>query len=87
MLQRCNDTQGLRIVIPNSTGSTDLETLEGIVKHNGPLAERSGAAVGRYRDTAFPRESPTTSGHTIWNSGVSRRWKAQVAADRRRHSL
>jgi dGTPase len=26
------------------------EALEGIVKHNGPLTERSGAAVGRYRD-------------------------------------
>jgi dGTPase len=30
------------------------ETLEGIVKHNGPLAERSGAAVGRYRDHSIP---------------------------------
>ena len=30
------------------------ETLEGIVKHNGPLAKRSGAAVGRYRDHGIP---------------------------------
>ena len=30
------------------------ETLEGIVKHNGPLAERNGAAVGRYRDQGIP---------------------------------
>jgi dGTPase len=30
------------------------ETLEGIVKHNGPLAERSGVAVGRYRDHGIP---------------------------------
>jgi dGTPase len=30
------------------------ETLEGIVKHNGPLAERGGAAVGRYRDHGIP---------------------------------
>jgi dGTPase len=30
------------------------ETLEGIVKHNGPLAERNGAAVGRYRDRGIP---------------------------------
>src|SRR4030081_1559083 len=30
------------------------ETLEGIVKHNGPLAERNGAAVGRYRDHGLP---------------------------------
>jgi len=30
------------------------ETLEGIVKHNGPLTERSGAAVGRYCDHGIP---------------------------------
>jgi dGTPase len=30
------------------------ETLEGIVKHNGPLTEPSGAAVGRYRGHGIP---------------------------------
>jgi dGTPase len=30
------------------------ETLEGIVKHNGPLTERSGATAGRYRDQGIP---------------------------------
>jgi dGTPase len=30
------------------------EALEGIVKHNGPLAERSGAAAGRYRNDGIP---------------------------------
>src|ERR1700736_4571468 len=30
------------------------EALEGIVKHNDPLTERSGAAVGRYRDHGIP---------------------------------
>src|SRR6266404_2171062 len=30
------------------------ESLEGIVKHNGPLADRSGAATGRYRDHGVP---------------------------------
>jgi dGTPase len=30
------------------------EALEGIVKHNGPLAQRSGAALGRYRDHGIP---------------------------------
>jgi dGTPase len=30
------------------------ETLEGIVKHNGPLTERNGAAAGRYRDQGIP---------------------------------
>jgi dGTPase len=30
------------------------ESLEGIVKHNGPLTERSGAPAGRYRETGIP---------------------------------
>ncbi len=30
------------------------ELLEGIVKHNGPLTGRDGAAVGRYRDHGIP---------------------------------
>ncbi len=30
------------------------ESLEGIVKHNGPLTERSGTAAGRYREHGIP---------------------------------
>ncbi len=30
------------------------ESLEGIVKHNGPLTERNGLAAGRYRDRGIP---------------------------------
>jgi dGTPase len=30
------------------------ESLEGIVKHNGPLIARSGAALGRYRERGIP---------------------------------
>jgi dGTPase len=30
------------------------ESLEGIVKHNGPLTERNGAATGRYREHGIP---------------------------------
>jgi len=30
------------------------ETLEGIVKHNGPLAERDGRPAGRYREQGIP---------------------------------
>src|SRR6201989_1586519 len=30
------------------------ESLEGIVKHNGPLTERSGAPTGRYRKDGIP---------------------------------
>ena len=31
------------------------ESLEGIVKHNGPLTDRAGAAIGRYRESGIPR--------------------------------
>jgi dGTPase len=30
------------------------ESLEGIVKHNGPVSARSGGAIGRYRDLGIP---------------------------------
>ena len=30
------------------------ETLEGLVKHNGPLTDRSGAPLGRYREHGVP---------------------------------
>jgi dGTPase len=30
------------------------ETLEGLVKHNGPLTDRAGNAVGRYRERGVP---------------------------------
>src|SRR5256714_803722 len=31
------------------------ETLEGIVKHNGPLTDRAGAPIGRYRAAGLPQ--------------------------------
>jgi dGTPase len=30
------------------------ESLEGVVKHNGPLTDRNGTAIGRYRDSGIP---------------------------------
>src|SRR6185295_3663568 len=30
------------------------ETLEGLVKHNGPLTSRDGAVIGRYREHGLP---------------------------------
>ena len=31
------------------------ETLEGLVKHNGPLTDRAGTPVGRYRERGVPQ--------------------------------
>src|SRR6202163_3777176 len=56
-----HNAQSLRVVTslehryPGFDGlNLTWEALEGIVKHNGPLTERSGAAVGRYRDHGIP---------------------------------
>jgi dGTPase len=52
-----HNAQALRVVTslehryPDFDGlNLTWESLEGIVKHNGPLTDKSGAAVGRYRD-------------------------------------
>jgi len=56
-----HNSQALRIVVslehryPDFDGlNLTWETLEGLVKHNGPLTDRSGAPVGRYRDEGVP---------------------------------
>jgi dGTPase len=56
------------------------ESLEGIVKHNGPLTERSGAAVGRYREHGIPSgisEYTGTFDLELWSFASL---EAQVAA-------
>jgi dGTPase len=56
------------------------ETLEGLVKHNGPLTDRSGNAVGRYRELGLPH-AIRAYGHTqdleLWSFASA---EAQVAA-------
>jgi dGTPase len=56
-----HNAQALRIVTalehryPEFDGlNLTWESLEGIVKHNGPLVGRDGAAVGRYREHGIP---------------------------------
>jgi dGTPase len=56
------------------------ETLEGIVKHNGPLTERSGAPVERYREHGIPpaiSEYDRTHDLELWSFASP---EAQVAA-------
>ena len=57
-----HNAQSLRVVTslehryPEFDGlNLTWESLEGIVKHNGPLTERSGVALGRYRDHGIPQ--------------------------------
>ena len=56
-----HNAQTLRIVTalerryPNFDGlNLTWETLEGLVKHNGPLTDRNGAPLDRYRDHGVP---------------------------------
>ena len=56
-----HNAQALRVVTalehryPQFDGlNLTWESLEGIVKHNGPLTERNGSATGRYRDHGIP---------------------------------
>src|SRR5262249_36879430 len=54
------------------------ETLEGVVKHNGPLTDRAGSPVGRYRDRGLPqaiREYPEDL--ELWSFASA---EAQLAA-------
>ena len=56
-----HNAQALRIVTdlerryPTFDGlNLTWETLEGLVKHNGPLTDRAGAPIGRYREHGVP---------------------------------
>jgi dGTPase len=56
------------------------ETLEGLVKHNGPLTDRAGAPVGRYRDGGLPhaiRAYGAAQDLDLWSFAGA---EAQVAA-------
>ena len=56
------------------------ETLEGLVKHNGPLVDADGAPLGRYRENGIPRAIQAFS--AAWNLDLSSHpsLEAQVAA-------
>jgi dGTPase len=56
-----HNSQALRIVVslehryPDFDGlNLTWEMLEGLVKHNGPLTDRAGAPIGRYREEGIP---------------------------------
>src|SRR6266705_577132 len=56
------------------------ETLEGLVKHNGPLTDRDGKAVGRYRERGVPpaiRAYAASQDLELWSFASA---EAQIAA-------
>jgi dGTPase len=82
-----HNAQSLRVVsslehrYPGFDGlNLTWESLEGIVKHNGPLTDRSGTAVGRYREQGIPfgiSEYTGTYDLELWSFASL---EAQVAA-------
>jgi dGTPase len=57
-----------------------FETLEWLVKHNGPLTDRAGAPVGRYRKSGVPRALLAFGamyGFQLWSYASA---EAQIAA-------
>ena len=56
------------------------ETLEGLVKHNGPLVDTEGHALGHYRETGLPAAIiEYTEAHDLWLASYASA-EAQVAA-------
>jgi dGTPase len=82
-----HNAQSLRVVTllerryPEFDGlNLTWESLEGIVKHNGPLTDRSGKAAGRYLDHGIPLGIAEYVGHhdlELWSYASL---EAQVAA-------
>ena len=82
-----HNAQALRIVTALERRYADFdglnltwETLEGLVKHNGPLSDRAGNAIGRYRDRGVPqttRNFQAICDLQLWSYASA---EAQVAA-------
>ena len=82
-----HNAQALRIVTALERRYADFdglnltwETLEGLVKHNGPLTDRSGKATGRYRERGVPqtiRDFQSICDLQLWSYASA---EAQVAA-------
>jgi dGTPase len=82
-----HNAQALRIVTALERRYADFdglnltwETLEGLVKHNGPLTDRDGHAIGRYSERGVPRaihDFALTCDLQLWSYSSA---EAQVAA-------
>lgn len=73
--RRYADFDGLNLV---------WETLEGLVKHNGPLTDRGGTAAGHYRDSGLPHAiNEYTARHDLllWSFASAEAQAAAIADD------
>jgi dGTPase len=82
-----HNAQALRLVTALERRYADFdglnltwETLEGLVKHNGPLTDRTGAPSGRYRERGVPQtilDFAATCDLQLWSYASA---EAQIAA-------
>ena len=79
--RRCASSPSSSAATPAFDGlNLTWETLEGLVKHNGPLTDRDGRAVGRYAGAACRRRFCLFRRSRISNCGCYASAEAQVAA-------
>jgi dGTPase len=60
------------------------ETREGLVKHNGPLTDRAGAPIGRYRERGVPQpilEQSSLQDLQLWSFASGEAQAAAIADD------
>ncbi len=86
-----HNAQALRIVTdlerryPDFDGlNLSWETLEGLVKHNGPLTDRVGAAIGRYQARGLPAAIlayNATQDLELWSFASAEAQAAAIADD------
>ena len=60
------------------------EALEGLVKHNGPLTDRAGNPVGRYKETGLPegiRDYAAVQDLQLWSFASAEAQAAAIADD------
>jgi dGTPase len=60
------------------------ETLEGLVKHNGPLTDRDGMAIGRYRERGVPQAIRSYAAQhdlQLWSFASAEAQAAAIADD------
>ncbi len=90
-----HNAQALRVVTRLERRYADFdglnltwETLEGLVKHNGPLLDADGRPTGRYAaQRRSGRDPRIQSGCRTFDLATHASAEAQAAAHRRRHRL
>ena len=89
-----HNSHGLRLVTELERRYADFdglnltqETLEGLVKHNGPLVDAEGRPLERYRERGVPAGDPRLRPPAEPRARRIRQPRGAGGGDRRRHRL